>query len=221
MSAPFDLIETDRLLTTTRSVRKRLDLTRPVEREVVLDCLRIAQQAPNGSNRQPWWWVVVDDPDLRAGLGAMYLEAYAPYQTGAPDWSPETIGTSIRTSSDHLAAHLAEVPMLVIPCVAGRLPTHPTVRDGSRLYGSIIPAVWSFMLALRSRGLGSTYTTLLLSRAEEVGELLDIPTSFTQTALLPVAYTLGDDFKQGFRDPVEGVVSFNGWAGGQHAEAQS
>jgi nitroreductase len=151
----------------------------------------------------------------------MYLEAYAPYQTGAPDWSPETIGTSIRRSSDHLAAHLAEVPMLVIPCVAGRLPAHPTVRDGSRLYGSIIPAVWSFMLALRSRGLGSTYTTLLLSRAEEVGELLAIPTSFTQTALLPVAYTLGDDFKQGFRDPVEGVVSFNGWAGGQYAEAQS
>jgi nitroreductase len=221
MSAPFDLIETDRLLTTTRSVRKRLDLTRPVEREVVLDCLRIAQQAPNGSNRQPWRWVVVDDPDLRADLGAMYLEAYAPYQSGAPDWSPETIGTSIRTSSDYLAAHLAEVPMLVIPCVAGRLPAHPTVSDGSRLYGSIIPAVWSFMLALRSRGLGSTYTTLLLSRAEEVGELLGIPTSFTQTAVLPVAYTLGDDFKQGFRDPVEGVVSFNGWAESQRAQAQS
>jgi nitroreductase len=210
----FDLSETDRLLTTTRAVRKRLDLGRPVEREVVLDCLRIASQAPSGGNTQPWRWLVVDDPDVRAGLADLYRRGYAPYiemqkaavaQAGGDDDSP------ILRSSDYLAAHLHEVPVHVIPCLLARLPESPAPADAAGFYGSILPAVWSFMLALRSRGLGSAFTTLHLHHEREAAELLDIPDTVTQVALLPVAYVTGGDFRSADRKPVEAVTYWNGW----------
>ncbi|MGQ0804327.1 MAG: nitroreductase family protein [Actinomycetota bacterium] len=213
-TSDFDLAQTDRLLTTTRAVRKRLDLTRPVEREVVLDCLRVAIQAPSGSNTQRWRWLVVDDPDVRAGLAAVYRRGFEPYaaeQLAAIKAVGGDENHPIATSSTYLSEHLAEVPVHVIPCFLDRLPERPSVAETAGRYGSILPAVWSFMLALRSRGLGSAFTTLHLEHEREAGELLGIPETVTQVALIPVAYTLGSDFRPAERRPVEDVTYWNGW----------
>jgi nitroreductase len=210
----FDLAETDRLLTTTRAVRKRLDLARPVERGFVLDCLRIATQAPSGGNSQPWRWLVVDDPELRAGLAELYRRGYGPYielQKAAIAAAGGDDNNPILRSSDHLAEHLHEVPIHVIPCLLTRLPERPAPVDMAGFYGSILPAVWSFMVALRSRGLGTAYTTLHLHHEREAAELLGIPDTVTQVALLPVAYVTGGDFKPAERKPVEAVTYWNRW----------
>jgi nitroreductase len=216
MGAPFDLAQTDKLLTTTRAVRKRLDLTRPVPREVLLECLDIATQAPAGGNVQRWRWVVVDDAEQRAGLAELYRRAYEPYievqkqavqKTGRTDAS--TLG--IIDSSTYLAEHLAEVPVHVIPCALDRVPAGAKQGLMAGFYGSILPAVWSFQLALRSRGLGSAWTTLHLEFEDEAADLLGIPHTVSQVALLPVAYYTGDDFKPATRRPAAEVTYFNGW----------
>jgi nitroreductase len=213
-SAGFDLDQTDRLLSTTRAVRKRLDLEQPVPREVVFECLQLATQAPSGGNTQPWRWLVVDDPDVRAALAALYRKAYGPYiemqkalvrEAGGDDDSP------VIRSSDHLAEHLHEVPVLVIPCLLTRLAPSASPADIAGFYGSILPAAWSFMLALRSRGLGSAYTTLHLHEEAAAAELLGIPDTVTQCALIPVAYTVGDRFRPAQRRPVREVTYLNAW----------
>jgi nitroreductase len=209
----FDLAETDRLLTTTRAVRKRLDLERPVERHIVLDCLRVATQAPSGGNTQPWRWLVVDDPDIRARLADIYRKGYGPYiemQKAAVVAAGGDDDNAILRSSDYLAEHLHEVPVHVIPCLLSRLPERPTTADTAGFYGSILPAVWSFMLSLRSRGLGSAYTTLHLQHEAEAAELLGVPDTVTMVALLPVAHVTGD-FRPADRKPVENVTYWNGW----------
>ena len=213
-AAGFDLGETDRLLTTTRAVRKRLDLDRPVDRALVLDCLRIATQAPSGGNSQPWRWLVVDDSDLRAGLAELYRRGYGPYielQKAAIVAAGGDENHPILRSSDYLADHLHEVPIHVIPCLLTRLPERPTPADTAGFYGSILPAVWSFALALRSRGLGTAFTTLHLHHEREAAELLGIPDTVTQVALLPVAHVTGSDFRPADRKPVETVTYWNRW----------
>jgi nitroreductase len=214
MTAGFDLSQTDRLLTTTRSVRRRLDLTRPVEREVVLDCLRIALQAPSGGNSQPWRWLVVDDPAVRARLAELYRRSHDPYlaaSRAAAQQAGRTGVDRIFDSSQHLSDHLHEVPVLVVPCALQRLPQDASVFDTAGLYGSIVPAVWNFMLALRSRGLGSAYTTLHLNYERESAEVLGIPETVTQVAMIPVAWYTGDGFRPARRRPVEQVVYLNRW----------
>ena len=208
---PFDLSQTDRLLTTTRSVRKRLDLTRPVEREVVLQCLRIALQAPSGGNSQPWRWLVIDDPEKKQQIGALYSKAHDPYMAAnraAAEQAGVTDRNAIMDSSTYLSDHMGEVPVMVIPCLLGRIDG-AAVAETAGFYGSILPAAWSFMLALRSRGLGSAWTTLHLAYEKEAAELLGIPDTVTQCALLPVAYTQGADFKPGRRRPVAEVLRWN------------
>jgi len=205
----FDLQETDRLLNTTRAVRKRLDFTRPVPREVVLECLRIAIQAPTGGNSQGWRWVVVDDPALRADLAAIYRKRADPYLKGYGEPSGSLAG--ILDSAVYLADHLDEAPVLVIPCLLGRVPETPTNEEMAGFYGSIIPAVWSFMLALRSRGLGSVITTVHLHRAAEAAALLGVPDDYAQACLLPVAYYTGDTFRAANRRPVEEITFFDHW----------
>jgi nitroreductase len=214
MAFQFDLTQTDRLLTTTRAVRKRLDLTRPVPRELIVDCVRIATQAPAGANIQRWRWIIVDDPVKKAGIAALYRKAYAPYiemQKGAVESVGRTDAGAIMESSDHLANVLEQVPALVIPCQIGRLETGLPNGEIAGYYGSILPAVWSFMLAARSRGLGTAWTTLHLRYENDAAKLLGIPDSVAQVALTPVAYYTGDDFKPGKRLPVEKVVYVNEW----------
>jgi len=209
-AAPFDLAEVDRLLTTTRAVRRRLDLDRPVAREVILDCLRIAVQAPTASNGQTWRWVVVTDAGKRAELARLYSEAGAAYLKHAAEQEPDPQTRRVYESAVALTEILERVPVHVIPCMQGRVEGTPNGVAASA-YGSIMPAAWSFQLALRARGLGSVWTTLHLFKEQEVAELLGIPADITQVALLPVAYTKGTDFRPAERGPVEEITSWDAW----------
>lgn len=210
----FDLTMTDKLLATTRAVRKRLDTDRPVPREVILECLELAVQAPTGSNSQSWRWVVVDDPDKRLALAEIYRKAALPYLAAplrGPDDGDAGQTERVRGSAQWLAENLERVPVHVIPCIQGRPPADAPPALLSAVFGSIFPAVWSFQLALRARGLGSAITTLHLPHAEEAAELLGLPDDVMQVALLPVAYTRGTDFKRAARPPVSGITHWNGW----------
>jgi nitroreductase len=208
----FDLAQTDALLSTTRSVRRRLDLDRDVEPEVVLECIRLAVQAPTGGNAQGWRWMVVRDADTRAALGELYqrfAEQYLPlYRQGGTELTDQT--ARVLDSADLLGEIMGRVPLHVIPCIKGRLGD-PSPMMAASFLGSILPAVWSFQLALRSRGLGSCFTTLHLAGEAEAAELLGIPDDVTQVALLPVAYTKGTDFSPAARGPVEHITYWDRW----------
>ena len=209
----IDIDNADLLLSTTRSVRRRLDLDRPVPREVVLDAIRLAVQAPTASNSQSWRWVVVTDPEKRAGLAEIYGSSGRPYleagARGEMSNEPQTI--RVYRSALYLMDVLHRVPVHVIPCIEGRAGG-PETMSGVSFYGSVIQAAWSFMLALRARGLGSVWTTLHLAREEDAAKLLGIPyESVTQIALLPVAYTVGTDFKPAARGPVEEITYWDEW----------
>lgn len=216
LSSPQNLAVVDHLLTTTRSVRRRLDFSRPVERAVVERCLEIAIQAPTASNSQNWHFLLVDDPAKRQAVSAWYKKSFDAYIQPALRWRernpqvPYGQRDRVRESAIYLAEHLAEVPLLVIPCFSERVETaSPAAQAAS--YGSILPAAWSLMLALRSRGLGAAWTTLHLNYEKEVAQILGIPPNITQAALLPVAYYLGDDFQPAARKPLNGLTHWNGW----------
>jgi nitroreductase len=209
----FDLDQTDRLLTTTKAVRRRLDLTRPVERELVVECIRLACHAPNRSNGQRWKWYVVDDRELCRQIGEEYRRVIVPPVTTLRDQKlarGDKPGVRISESILYLADKMGEVPMLVIPChdTQGEVPANRA--EQAALYGSIYPAVWSFQLALRSRGLGSAFTTAHLLDDNRIAELLGIPSTYLQTSLIPVAHTTGGDFQPSPRLPVEGLIQWNG-----------
>jgi len=206
---PIDLDAVDHLLSTTRAVRRRLDLHRPVGREVIEECLKLAIQAPTGSNSQGWRWVVVTDADKRAALAELYRRVWEPYAgMVAPDAS-DAQQQRVYSSAAYLAEHFHEVPVHVVPCVYGRPGAE--AFSGASLFGSIFPAVWSFQLALRSRGLGSVLTTMHLGHEAEAAALLGIPDNVTQVGLLPVAYFTGDDFKPAQRRPVAELTYWDSW----------
>jgi len=209
-------ITPDELLTTTRAVRRRLDLTRPVEREVIEACIGIAQQAPSGSNLQPWHFVVVTDQAKRAQLAKLYRKGSESYFSRSPapagvDPKRQAERMRLRASAQFLVDHMGEVPVHVIPCFSGRTEgLSPQAQAAA--WGSIIPAAWSFMLALRARGLGSAFTTFHLSSEEEAARLLGIPFErVTQAALIPVAYTKGTAFRAGPRGPLSSMIHWDGW----------
>ena len=202
----FDLTQTDALLSTTRAVRKRLDFDRDVPDDVLLECLQLATQAPTGSNRQGWRWLVIRDAEKKEALADMYRRAGGDYlKAAAADADQGSQTGRVLDSANFLAEKLGEVPVMVIPMIIGRLDDG-TTNSAAGLFGSIIPAMWSFQLALRSRGLGSCYTTLHLGMEDEAAELLGIPPHMTQAALLPVAYTKGTDFKAAKRPPVSEIT---------------
>jgi nitroreductase len=220
--ATFDTATIDRLLTTTKAVRRRLDLTRPVEREVVVECIRLAAYAPNASNAQEWKWVVVDDPDLRKQVGEQYRRVTEPVVSKILEQKladNDEAGARITRSILYLAEHMAEVPVIVFPCYdisaaheryggwlgASAAPT----KMESGMYASIYPAVWSFQLALRSRGLASAMTTAHQLDQPAMAEILGIPSDWDQTCLIPVAYTTGGDFKPSPRRPVDDSIIWN------------
>jgi nitroreductase len=215
--APLEMTP-DELLTTTRSVRRRLDLERPVERSVVETCLDLALQAPNGSNLQRWQWLVVDDRAAIGKVAELYNEALASYAAEVnrgeiPGYEPQSVPGMDRITESvmHLAQHLHRVPVLIVPCFAGRMEGVGVFEQAS-LWGSILPAVWSLMLALRSRGLGSAWTTVHLHREREVARVLDIPFErYTQAGLFPVAWTLGTRFRRAPRKPLASVLHWNCW----------
>jgi len=210
----------DTLLTTTRTVRKRLDLARPVEPEVIRECLELALQAPTASYSQDWHFVVVTDPQQRQALATLYRKGAARYmELMAPVFqqrmasSEQEASTLARIigSGQYLIEHLHEVPVHVIPCIQGRTEHLPIIAQAAR-WGSIMPAAWSFMLAARSRGLGSSLTSFHLFFEQEAAEVLDIPyEEVMQAGLIPVAYTLGTEFKPAARKPLVSVLHWDRW----------
>jgi nitroreductase len=180
----------------------------------VTECLQLATQAPSGGNSQPWRFLVVDDPEVKRGLAELYRKGYGPYiemQKALVRAAGGDDDSGVIRSSDFLAEHIEQVPVMVIPCLLTRLAPGSSSADTAGFYGSILPAVWSFQLALRSRGLGSAFTTLHLLHEAEAAELLGIPDTVTQVALLPVAYTVGTDFKPADRRPAADVTYWNAW----------
>ena len=202
----MDIATVDHVLTTTRSVRMRLDLMRPVEREVIEECIDIAIQAPNGGNLGRYHFVVVTDPAKRAGLAEVYRKAAAELLVSRR----ETYRPRIFASAVYLAEHLHEVPVHIIPCMEGRAEQAGPLAQANK-YGSILPATWSLMLALRARGLGVAWTTLHILYEQEVAALLGIPEDVTQAALLPVAYFTGTDFKPAKRIPGRERTYWDAW----------
>lgn len=206
-SEAIDTASVDAALRTTRAVRRRLDLERPVDHELILDCIDVAEQAPTGGNQGSRRWMVVRDPELKSALAELYLET-------AGNWMIETrdrlAGTGhhnerVMASAAHLAEHLAEVPVIVVPTIIGR-------HDGSGrpgLFDSVIQSAWSFAVALRARGLGTTWTTAILSAEDRMAELLGIPAEMTQIALLPVAWTIGTEFEDAPRYPAREITYVN------------
>ncbi|KUI45170.1 nitroreductase [Mycobacterium sp. IS-1590] len=211
-------LSVDEVLTTTRSVRKRLDFDKPVPREVLLECLEIAIQAPTGSNSQAWQWMFVDDPEKKKALADIYRTSWKLYRTmPEPEYAEgDSRGErrqAVVSSAEYLAENMEKSPWLLIPCLEGRVDGVPGAVSAS-FWGSLLPAAWSYMLALRSRGLGSAWTTLhLLGEGEkQAADLLGIPyDQYSQGGLFPVAYTKGTDFRPAKRLPVEQVAHFNSW----------
>ncbi len=208
-------LSVDEVLTTTRSVRKRLDLEKPVGREVLLECLELALQAPTGSNAQGWQWVFVEDPEKKKALADIYRHNATPYLDGPkPTYGDERDEQRPRVtdSAKYLNDHLHEVPVMLIPCLAGS--PDDAVAGSAGFWGSLLPAVWSYMLALRSRGLGSAWTTLhLVGKGEKLAaDVLGIPfDEYRQGGLFPIAYTKGTDFKPANRLPAEQLTHWDTW----------
>ncbi|MEP5568618.1 MAG: nitroreductase family protein [Halioglobus sp.] len=213
-------LSADEVLTTTRAVRKRLDLHRPVEMSVIRECLEIALQAPSGSNSQGWHFLLVTERDKIQTIADYYGRAFAEYESGPAQptrlhtENPDMAETQERVlnSAQYLAANLADVPALLIPCMQGR-PDNGDLPLGiiAGMYGSVIPATWSFMLAARERGLGTCWTTLHLNFEKEVAALLDIPDDYSQVALIPIAYTRGTHFQPAPRKPLEDSLHVDRW----------
>jgi len=208
----------DEVLSTTRSVRKRLDFDRPVERAVVEECLEIALQAPTGSNTQGWHWIVVEDAAKRKALADIYKENFALYASmpGREYAAGDTRGErmdAVRDSAWYLAENFHRAPLLLVPAIEGRLDNLPSFMTASA-WGSLLPAVWSFMLALRERSMGSAWTTIHLMNGgeEKAAEILGIPhASISQAGLFPIAYTVGTDFKPAKREPLSKVLHWDTW----------
>ncbi|MBJ7397458.1 MAG: hypothetical protein RL353_288 [Actinomycetota bacterium] len=208
----------DEVLSTTRSVRKRLDFDRPVEREIVEECLNLALQAPTGGNNQGWHWIVVEDAAKRKALADIYKANFKIYASmpgrkfAEGDPRVEQM-PKVRDSAMYLADEFYRAPMMLIPCIEGRLENIDAAM-GAGAWGSLLPGVWSFMLALRSRGMGSAWTTihLILEGEKKAAEILGIPyDKITQGGLFPIAYTIGTDFKPAKRLPLEKVLHWDKW----------
>ncbi len=206
----------DELLSTTRTVRKRLDLTRPVPMQLIHECLEIALQAPSGSNRQTWQWVVVTDPEQRERIGEVYRRATREYTESthaagklfADDPGRAPVQQRVGDSVEYLGEHMGDVPVLLIPCLRSR-----ALGTGNQagFWGSLLPATWSYMLAARARGLGTAWTTLHLAYESEVSAILGLPDDVHQAALIPTAYYTGETFKPAPRQPLDDVLHLDRW----------
>jgi nitroreductase len=206
----------DELLATTRVVRKRLDFSRPVDPAVLLECLTLAVQAPTASNRQEWHWVFVTDPGRKRELADIYRSDEGEYvplpvpQLDAGDVRAVR-ASAVAASADYLREHMHEAPVLLVPCHLGRVDDAPVATQAA-LWGSMLPAVWNLMLALRTRGLGAAWTSVHLRHERRAAEVLGIPyESYTQGGLFPIAYTAGTDFKPAPRRPLSEIVHWQTW----------
>lgn len=218
---PLLPLDPDQLLSTTRAVRKRLDFTRPVDDDLIRECVAAAMQAPSGSNNMTMQFVVVRDPEQKRALGDIYRQCYSIYQQldgvyirsidkGDADANAQQLRSA--DSADYLGDHMGDAPALVIPCTVGaRLDGAPAMMAASML-GNVLPATWSFMLAARARGLGTCWTTLHLMMEQQAADVLGIPfDTVQQVCLTPVAYTVGTDFKPASRPEPDSIIHWDRW----------
>lgn len=217
MAADPTTLTADEVLTTTRAVRRRLDFDRPVPRELLLECLQVAVQAPTGSNRQEWHFVLVDDVEQKRAIAEHYGRAWDAYSSlPRPQYAEGDVRRDhqprVVRSAQYLRERMHEAPWLMIPVSSGRLREGASTAEQAGLWGSIVPAFWSFLLAARARGLGTAYTTLHLVYEREVAEVLGIPyDEYTQAGMTPIAYYTGDGFQPAARVPLDGIAHWNGW----------
>lgn len=206
----FDLEQTDHLLLTTKQIRKRMDMSRSVPRETILECIDIASRAPMGSNMERNKWLIVEDANTKAAIAARYRAHAEPYFAAGRELESDDRNQRVMSSAEYLSEHMHEVPAMVIPLRLDRVE-NASSGEQSGWYGSVLPGVWSFQLALRSRGIGSCWTTLHLGSEAAVGELLGIPPTVTQVALLPVGYYTGDSFSVTPRKPAAEITFIDRW----------
>lgn len=202
MTAEIDLGLFDEILSTARSVRRNLDFARPVERDVLFDCIDVAVQAPTGIAGESWRFMVVDDPEPKAAIAELYKDVLLGLLAER--------GMPLKPTHKALIDRLHEIPAMVFVCVDGA-PLNDNIAGHVAYYGSILPAAWSLMLALRARGIGATWTTLLSARQQEVAEVLSMPPDTVQTVMLPVGYTKGAVLKRAQRLPAQAVTFWNRW----------
>ena len=210
----FDLSQTDELLATTRAVRKRMDFDRPVPKEIIEECIGLSQQAPTGGNSQGWRWLVVEDAEKKAALAEIYRKmgnVYLEQESENAKERGDKQSMRVFESASYLSENLQNAPLLVIPCLEGRPPEGTPLVGIASMLGSVFPAVWSFQLALRARGLGSCFTSLHLAHEAEAAEVLGIPEHVMQVALLPVGYTKGTDFKRASRPDPSTIIHWDQW----------
>ncbi len=214
-----DPLTADEVLTTTRAVRRRLDFDRPVDPDLLRECVQIALQAPAGSNRVVVRFVIITDPRLRAAIGKVYADCYARYRQ-APDYigralagdDPAVQERSAR-SADLLGERIGDAPALVIGCIEGRLAEPVSPAEAMGFAGAGLPAMWSFMLAARARYLGTAWTSMHLSRERDIAEIVGIPyDEVTQFCLTPVAHTIGRDFRPARRPDPDAVIRWDRWS---------
>jgi len=207
----FDLDEADRLLTTTKQVRQRLDLTRPVPHDELLECIEIAGHAPMGGNLERNRWMIIDDAATKAAIAVRFAEVGRPYLAGNSEVRGDDRSQRVIASANFLVDHLAEVPALVLSMRLDRPPMDQSQGQVAAYYGSVLPGVWSFQLAARARGIGSAWTTFHLEHEAEIATLLGIPPTVTQVCLLAVGYFTGDTFAPAPRRPARDVTYLNNW----------
>lgn len=214
-------LSNDELLTTTRAVRKRLDYSRPVDDDDIRDCVRIAMQSPSGSNSMTMQFVVVKDAEKRAAIGEVYRQCFDIYRSMdgiyagsiAKDTDVEQAQQDrVATSADYLGETMGQAPALVIACTtSGRLEGVPAMTSASTM-GNVLPAMWSFMLAARSRGLGTCWTTVGLMMEQQIADIVGIPFDDVQQAVLsPLAHTTGTDFKPAMRPDPDTIIHWDTW----------
>ncbi len=204
---PLDIASVDQVLSTARSVRRKLDFDRPVEPEVLFDCINVSTQAPTGLGGENWRFMVVTDPARKTQIADVYRSVLADLQRAR--------GLEIKSTQRSLADRLHEIPALIFVCAIGEPPADE-VAGQVAFYGSILPSAWSLMLALRARSLGATWTTLLSSRQEDVSRILEVPDGVTQTVMLPVAYTKGAKMRRAERLDAREVTFWNAWGNQKH-----
>ncbi len=214
-------LDPDELLSTTRAVRKRLDFSRPVPDDLIRECVDLAMQSPSGSNNMTMQFVVVRDQAIRQAIGEVYRQCYGIYtqldgvyvrsiDKGSTDGNAQQ--ARVADSADFLGQHMGDAPALVIACTAGaRVDGVPAMMAASMM-GNVLPAMWSFMLAARARGLGTCWTTVHLMMEQQVAEIVGIPfDTVQQVCLSPLAYTVGTDFKAAGRPPADSIIHWDRW----------
>ncbi len=198
----FDLSQFDEILSTARSVRRKLDFDRPIERDVLFECIDVAVQAPTGLGGENWRFVVVDDADAKGAIARIYKTVLLEIMAARD--------LPMKPTHQALIDRLHDIPAMIFVCVDGQ-PIDDGVSSQVGFYGSILPAAWSLMLALRARGIGTTWTSLLSSRQDEVRDILGMPEGTVQTVMLPVGYTKGATLRRAERLPAHQVTYFNRW----------